>query len=252
MVYALVAANLTVFLATRYLLPWDAVLAGYGFVPSAPGWQALFAAMFLHAGWLHILGNLFFLWMFADNVEDVVGPVAFLGLYLACGLAATSLYYLSDPGSSTPCVGASGAISGVLGLYMAFFRYAHVDIALYVRHTKLAVFHTSALGAALAWLSEQTLLGLLTRLTESGQHVGVAFWAHVGGLLGGLTLGMLLKFAGIRAPLPTRTLRFERDKAAEVWCPHCGEREVGISFGEFRCALCGTRYVVAQAKGEVS
>jgi len=248
-VYALVAINLVTFLVTQYLLSWPDILAGYGFVPAAPTWSAALAALFLHAGWLHLLGNLFFFWMFADNVEDTLGPAGFLVAYLACGAAATGAHYLSDPASGVPLVGASGAISGMLGLYMVFFRYAHIDIAIYARYTRLAVFHLSALGAALAWLAEQTLFGLLGWLAGAEGPASVAFWAHVGGLLGGLLLGLVLRFAGLRAPAPARPLHFERAKAAKVWCPHCGRQEAGRAFGAFTCPDCGAEYEIAQEGG---
>ncbi|TLS78236.1 rhomboid family intramembrane serine protease [Mariprofundus erugo] len=237
-VWLLLAANCFVFLVTQYALDWDSVVAAAAFVPAEPTLATLFTSMFLHAGWMHLLGNMFFLWMFADNVEDVLGRWLFLPAYLFCGVAATGLHMLLDPGATVPLVGASGAISGMLGLYIVLYRYAQVDLLVAVRYSSYT-FHMTALGAGLAWLGEQALLGAFA---SAGVSSGVAFWAHVGGLLAGMLIGLLCRLTGRVAPKPERALRIERDKLENIWCPYCGTKDVIAEFGLHVCSCCGIEY----------
>lgn len=206
--WLLLAANGIIFLLTHYAFDWEMVVQKAAFIPNEPTLGTLFSSMFLHAGWMHLLGNMFFLWMFADNVEDVLGRWLFLPAYLFCGVAATGLHMQLDPGGSVPLVGASGAISGMLGVYIVLYRYAQVDLLLAVRYSSIT-FHMTALGAGLAWLAEQALLGAFV---IAGNSIGVAFWAHVGGLLAGVLVGLLYRMTGRRVPKPERALRIERDK----------------------------------------
>jgi len=148
-------------------------------------WYTLFTHMFMHGGWLHIVGNLWFLWIFGDNVEDVMGPLRFFVFYLLCGLAAASAQMWSDVDSVAPMVGASGAIGGVMGAYALLFPRArvHTFIFLGIYMTTVAVPAVFMLGY---WFVLQLLGGLpAVGGTSSG---GVAFWAHVGGFLGGVAL----------------------------------------------------------------
>jgi membrane associated rhomboid family serine protease len=151
-----------------------------------PGPQAshLLTSMFLHGSWMHLLGNMWFLWIFGNNIEDSMTRPRFVAFYLLCGLAAALLQVVTNPASSVPMVGASGAISGVMGAYLVLFPRVRVFTLV-----PLGFFLTSiALPAwmmLLYWALIQFVSGLTTIGTEGG---GVAFWAHVGGFVAGLAL----------------------------------------------------------------
>lgn len=179
----------------------------FGFVPAHPSSLTLLTSMFLHGGLLHLLGNMFFLWIFGDNVEDVLGGPLFLGCYLLCGLAAVFAYYPFHAHSTVPLVGASGAISGVIGMYLVFFPKVRAELCIYLFRFELARFPVTIFAAVLAWLAEQVVLALLTEMTALGKLVPVAFSAHVGGFLAGCALGWGLRLLGLvrrylEEPLP--------------------------------------------------
>lgn len=242
MLRLLVGSNTIVFVITYWLLDWGSVVTQYGFIPAAPRLETLFTSMFLHAGVLHLAGNMFFLHMFGDNVEDLFGPIWFLLFYLICGLAATWCHSLFAPGSSIPCVGASGAIAGVLGMYAVFFPHAQVDVVVTLRAAWLKTIHSRAYAAIPAYLVIQCLLGLLSLLPPFHRIASTAFWAHVGGLVFGLLLAAALRWLGVCAPLPHEPVRIERpEKLHEIWCPHCGREWYNLDFGDHRCSDCGCR-----------
>lgn len=145
-------------------------------------------SMFLHGGWAHVLGNALFLWVFGDNVEDRMGRVRFLLFYLVCGLAAAAVHTLVNPASAIPVVGASGAISGILGAYLMIYPHARVRVLVillfYVEVTTLP-----AWTMLLYWFVLQLVSGL-PQLSSVDPEVssGVAFWAHIGGFLTGVIL----------------------------------------------------------------
>ena len=147
--------------------------------------SAAITSMFMHGGWFHILGNMWFLWVFGDNVEDVMGRLRFAGFYLLCGLAAALAQILTDPSSTTPMVGASGAIGGIMGAYAFLFPRVHVNTFIFLGFymTTVAVPAVFMLGY---WFVLQ-LLGGLPALTQNSAG-GVAFWAHIGGFLAGIVL----------------------------------------------------------------
>jgi membrane associated rhomboid family serine protease len=139
--------------------------------------------MFLHGGPLHLIGNMLFLWIFGDNMEEEMGHGGFLGFYLAGGIAAAALQVMADPGSSVPMVGASGAIAGVMGGYLLLFPKARVDILLFF----VIIIRIIPVPAWLMlgiWFGLQ-LLGGYGADTRMG---GVAYWAHAGGFVAGLVL----------------------------------------------------------------
>jgi membrane associated rhomboid family serine protease len=140
--------------------------------------------MFLHGGWFHIIGNLWFLWVFGDNVEDAMGPVRFAVFYLLCGLAAAGAQIVTDPSAAAPMVGASGAIGGVMGGYARLYPHARVQTLIFLGFyvTTVAI---PAIGMLGYWFFLQ-LAGGLPALQSTGG--GVAFWAHIGGFLAGLLL----------------------------------------------------------------
>jgi membrane associated rhomboid family serine protease len=145
-------------------------------------------AMFIHGGWLHIIGNMWFLWIFGDNLEDRMGGVRYLFFYLLCGLAAAVTQVLSMPGSTAPMVGASGAIAGVMGGYLLLYPRAKIRCLWWV-----IIFITTVRIPAWIWLGVWFLYQFATPVGS-----GVAWMAHVGGFLAGLALVRLF----VRAPDP--------------------------------------------------
>lgn len=153
----------------------------------------LLSHMFLHAGLMHLAGNMLFLWIFGDNLEEQMGHAGFLLFYLAAGLLAAAAQIATDPASSVPMVGASGAIAGVMGAYLLLFPRARVDVvAIFIIFFK--IFTLPAWLMLGAWLALQLLGGF----TVSGDQGGVAYWAHAGGFLAGavLALPLFLRLGG--------------------------------------------------------
>jgi membrane associated rhomboid family serine protease len=146
-------------------------------------WATLATHMFMHGGWFHILGNLWFLYIFGDNVEDMMGPLRFLVFYLLCGLAAAAAQILAGPGSAIPMVGASGAIGGVMGAYALLFPRAPVHVVIF-----LGFFFTRAVIPAFLMLGYWFVLQFFGGFFSGGARGGTAFWAHIGGFVMGIAL----------------------------------------------------------------
>ncbi len=146
---------------------------------------SLFTSMFLHAGLWHLLGNMWFLWLFGNNVEDRLGPVLFTVLYLVGGLLAACCHWLTDPTATTPVIGASGAVAAVLGAYFVTWPWArvHTLVFLFIFITVVSVPAVVVLGV---WFLGQLLAG--HEALQAGQAHGVAWWAHVGGFVAGMVL----------------------------------------------------------------
>jgi len=152
--------------------------------PTAPTWLTLFTAMFMHGGLLHLGGNMLFLWIFGNNVEDSMGPVKFLLFYLLGGLAAAALQIAIDPDSQIPNLGASGAVAGVLGGYLLLFPRARVITVIFI----VFFFTIIELPAPVIlgfWFVQQVLFGYFN-LNTVGEGGGVAYFAHIGGFAFGL------------------------------------------------------------------
>jgi membrane associated rhomboid family serine protease len=151
-----------------------------------PFWSTLLTSMFLHGGWMHLGGNMLYLWIFGDNLEKVMGAARFLIFYLACGLAASFAHIVFGPGSTMPAVGASGAISGVLGGYLVLFPRNQVRVL-----TRGGIAHVPAIVVLGFWIFIQFIngIGSLTATSETG---GVAYMAHIGGFVAGLVLVKLM------------------------------------------------------------
>jgi membrane associated rhomboid family serine protease len=147
-------------------------------------WLTPITSMFLHGGWGHLLGNALFLWIFGDNVEDSMDRPRFLVFYLVCGLAAAAAQIMLHPGSPVPMVGASGAISGVLGGYLRLHPRARVDVLIFIFLVQLPAW------VMLVWWFGMQLISGLPQLTSIRPDVssGVAVWAHIGGFLAGFLL----------------------------------------------------------------
>lgn len=164
------------------------VPAGGGMVAvldGAPNWWSVITSMFMHGGWMHIIGNMWFLVVFGDNVEDAMGSLRFVVFYLLCGAAAVVAQVLSGPGSVVPMVGASGAIGGVMGAYLLLYPTAPVHMLLF-----LGFFIQRIVVPAYFMLGYWFLLQLVSGTLSRGAG-GVAVWAHVGGFVAGLILARL-------------------------------------------------------------
>ncbi|MGH9782329.1 MAG: rhomboid family intramembrane serine protease, partial [Candidatus Acidiferrales bacterium] len=183
------------FIITYSMIPARTQLAlAHSQYTLAQGLVPLFTSMFLHGGWLHIIGNMWFLWLFGPNVEDRLGHLPYLGFYLVCGLGAGIAQTLFSLGSTIPGLGASGAIAGVLGAYVIFFPSSRILTLV----TLFFWWFFARLPAVLfigLWFAVQFLSGISS--LGSAQMGGVAWWAHVGGFL----LGMLL-VSGMRRKQP--------------------------------------------------
>lgn len=193
MCWLLILANALIFLATWYGLPSERAINlffyQWGVVPrfvmDGQQWHTILTAMFLHAGWMHIIGNMLFLWVFGDNLEDQMGHVTFALFYIVCGFAAAGLQIASEPASMVTMVGASGAIAGVLGGYLLLFPKARVDVFIFLL-IFIRVIPVPAWIVLGLWFGSQVISGFATP-TESG---GVAYWAHAGGFIAGVILAL--------------------------------------------------------------
>jgi membrane associated rhomboid family serine protease len=155
---------------------------------------ALFSSMFLHGGWIHLLGNMWSLWIFGDNVEDRLGRTRYLGLYLASGVAAALLHIYTNAGSVVPTIGASGAIAGIMGAYFRFYPHARIETLVppFVFGPFFVLPAVLFLGW---WFVLQFFNGALSLGAKGAGFGGVAWWAHVGGFLFGFVMCLLAKRA---------------------------------------------------------
>lgn len=156
-------------------------------------WQTVLSSMFLHGGIAHLLGNCWYLWVFGNNVEDRLGFFGFALFYLICGCAAAFAQVVVDPASSVPMVGASGAISGVLGAYLVFFPRAWV---ISLVPWMVPILPIPAAVFLLIWFIMQAYAGIGTLLAGANGAGGVAWWAHAGGFAAGFCLALMLPKRG--------------------------------------------------------
>lgn len=201
-VWCLIGANIGVFLHQFVLgatapAEHQAFLASFAVVPARVGGALtgsepliasllpILTSMFLHGGWMHLIGNMWFLWIFGDNVEDELGHFVFLLFYVGCGVIAAVAQFLSEPGSTVPMVGASGAIAGVMGAYLLRFPKARVTILIPILFIFWTTFRLPAFLMLSYWLAVQVLSG------TGGGAGGVAWWAHIGGFVAGVGLALL-------------------------------------------------------------
>ena len=177
------------------------VPARFWYLPGAllPNVITMFVSMFLHGGWLHLGGNMLYLWIFGDNVEDRLGHARYLFFYLACGLLATLAHAVMNPGSRVPSIGASGAIAGVLGAYIVLYPKQRVTtlIPIFIFITVREIPAVFLLGF---WIVMQLFFGAASMNAGDLQNAGgVAYFAHIGGFIAGMALIVLL---GGRRPPP--------------------------------------------------
>jgi membrane associated rhomboid family serine protease len=206
--YFLIAINVIIFLMEWALDPASlrGLIYEFGMVPShvtglisgghaspAVALVPVFTSMFLHGSWMHVIGNMWFLWIFGDNVEDYLGHFKYLAFYLVSGVAAALAQIVVNPFSTVPNVGASGAIAGVLGAYFILYPKARVLTWLFV-----FFFYVPAWVMLGYWFVYQFLSGAATSITQAGQNSGgIAFWAHVGGFVAGIVLIKILQASAV-------------------------------------------------------
>jgi membrane associated rhomboid family serine protease len=169
-------------LSQRMLQPF---LMMYGVVPVLFSWPTVLTSMFLHGGWLHIGGNMLYLWIFGDNVEDRLGHGRFLVFYLLCGTVAALAQVLTSPESRVPTIGASGAIAGVMGAYFVLFPHSRV-LTLVPLLVFWEVIEIPAIFFLGIWFLMQLFSGVGSLAVSSASTGGIAFWAHVAGFVAGL------------------------------------------------------------------
>jgi membrane associated rhomboid family serine protease len=165
--------------------------AAYAGTPH-PFWLTLFSSMFMHAGWLHILGNMLYLWVFGDNVENSMGHVRYLFFYLLCGLGASALEIATAVDSHTPGLGASGAIAGILGAYLVLYPRSPVLTLIPVTFILIPIRLPAFLLIGF-WFALQFFNGIITLTNRVASQGGVAYWAHVGGFATGIILIWLFR-----------------------------------------------------------
>lgn len=194
--YGIITLNIFVFCIQMGMefsdpIAGNAFIYSFGLVPAEFGIMNIFTSMFLHGGIAHIIGNMWFLWIFGDNIESALGHARFIGFYLLCGIAAALLQVIIDPASAIPMVGASGAIAGVLGAYMIRYPKArvHVFVFIFIFITTIKIPAFYVLGF---WFLMQLTSGLGTLgLDTTG---GVAWFAHIGGFIAGIGFDRMSRF----------------------------------------------------------
>ena len=177
-----------------------------------PAWATVFSSMFMHGGWMHLGFNMLFLWIFGDNVEDSMGHVRYLAFYLLCGIAAAMAQAFIHPDSTIPMIGASGAISGVLGAYLLLHPHATVRTVIF-----LGIFATMMHLPAMIVLGLWILLQLVSAAFSNTGEPGVAFWAHVGGFVAGMALVPLFKKSDVPLFQPARHRAFQIERRRGPW-----------------------------------
>lgn len=221
-VWLLMAVCIAVFVWQASLPPSEAQAAvlAFGAIPAVlfgdvslppeialvPAWLSVFTSMFLHGGWLHLAGNMLYLWIFGDNVEDSMGHGRFLVFYLLCGLAAALTQAWVDPASQIPLVGASGGIAGVLGAYLVLHPRANVRVFAWIIFF-IRVINVPAFIVLGVWIAGQ----FLAAPGAVGASGGVAYFAHIGGFVAGMALAPLFKKRGVKLFQKPRSQVFDME-----------------------------------------
>jgi membrane associated rhomboid family serine protease len=189
----LIAINVFVFLFQRSLDPYSQrdFTFMFGFIPDNFAWANIFTSMFMHGGWMHLIGNMLFLWVFGDNVEDILGRGKYLLFYVLCGVAAALAQFAINPDSRVPMVGASGAIFGVMGAYA--LKFPHSRIVMIGWMLFVFTFEVPAWLVMLYFIVFQFIEGFSSIGDVFAQTGGTAFFAHIGGFFAGMALIFLLK-----------------------------------------------------------
>ena len=199
---ALILANTVVFFSELSLEPklLDALIYHMGMVPASllqspipgsVGYLTVFTSMFLHGGWMHVIGNMLYLWIFGNNIEDSMGHLRFIIFYLVAGFAAAATHLALNPTSTVPTIGASGAVSGVLGAYLVLFPHARIKTLIFLFGPFFRIVYLPAWVLLIFWIGLQ-LLSQAVGPTDPAAG-GVAYAAHIGGFAAGIILIPLLR-----------------------------------------------------------
>jgi len=175
-----------------------AVLTGKIYLPPdlavIPPWASVLTSMFMHGGFWHLVGNMLYLWIFGNNLEDAMGHIRFFLFYVLCGIAAVCAFVLPNPASVVPMVGASGAISGVLGGYLVLFPRARVLLGLPLGFVVIGIARFPAIWVLAAWFLMQLVMGGLSAVQSTNESQGgIAIGTHIGGFIAGLLLVAFFK-----------------------------------------------------------
>ena len=179
------------------VVPVEAVAAWDDGTPISTPTVSLITSQFLHGGWLHLIGNMLYLWIFGNNIEDRLGRLAFIGFYLAGGIAAAAAQIAIDPTSDVPMIGASGAIAAVLGAYLVFYPRARITSLVFLGFFYQLI-DVPAILVLVFWFVLQLIDGLASLGVASAG--GVAFFAHIGGFVFGVAVALLVRAGGRRGP----------------------------------------------------
>jgi membrane associated rhomboid family serine protease len=191
----------------RFLTEYGAVPSRISESPSSSSLLGLLTSQFLHGGWLHLVGNMLYLWIFGNNVEDRLGRLGYLLFYLAGGVIAGLTQVVIDPTSSAPLIGASGAIAAVLGAYLVLYPGARVLSLVFLRFFYQLI-NVPALIVLVLWFGLQLLSGVMSLGAGSAVDSGVAVFAHIGGFVAGAVVGAVVRSVGGRGPGDARPDRF--------------------------------------------
>lgn len=191
---AIIVLNVAAFLYEFSMDPYELnfFIAHYGVIPTRFQWMDVLTSIFLHGGWMHLIGNMWFLWIYGDNVEDILGHSQYLLFYLLCGVAATMVHVLFNVDSRVPTIGASGAIAGVMGAYVVKFPHSRITTLV-----PITIFLTTvdipAYFILLYWFVIQFFSGVGSVGHSHLSQGGVAWFAHVGGFLAGVALILVMR-----------------------------------------------------------
>lgn len=194
--YTLILINVLVFGYEIMLTPdqSEMMVTTYGAIPQeiiqGKDMYTLLSCMFLHGGWMHLIGNMLFLWVFADNIEAVVGTFNFMIFYIIGGVAASAIHIFFNPYSEVPMVGASGAISAVMGAYLIMFPSSRIKVLILIFFTTAYVPALFFLGI---WIVQQLVAGVGSLNPTTAESAGVAWWAHIGGFIFGVVAGFIAR-----------------------------------------------------------
>jgi membrane associated rhomboid family serine protease len=196
----LIFLNLAIFINQLSLTQTELIglFYRYGIIPErflllqGAGWFPLMSSMFFHGGWLHLLGNMLYLWVFGDNVEDRLGHAGYLLFYLAAGVTSGLTHILANPQSAVPTIGASGAVAGILGAYFILFPHARVLTPLPIGFF-ITTAHLPAVLFLFIWFFLQVFNAMIAGATPEAQMV--AWWAHIGGFVLGFLVGAMKRFS---------------------------------------------------------
>lgn len=195
--YAFIVINILVFAFQLSLSPNELknFMFHYGTIPTeimqGQDYFTLFSSMFLHGGWMHLIGNMLFLWVFADNIEAVIGNTRFIVFYLLGGVIASAAHIFLNVNSNIPSIGASGAISAVMGAYLIMFPKSKIKVLFFFK-----IIYIAAMIFLGLWIIQQIIAGMASLGPQTAETAGTAWWAHIGGFVFGVIAGWVFRKVG--------------------------------------------------------